>query len=264
MKATLYTSKGEKKSEIELPEVFSSAVREDIAQKYFEVAKERQPYAPYEEAGRRHSASGRIRHIRHKWRSAYGRGISRAPRKTMWRRGTQFYWVGAEVSGARGGRRAIPPRLNRRIKKINKNEIQIALSSAFAATADKNLILKRYSSLKEIQHIPAVIESLPGKTKELLSSLENIFKNAQEIIAKNKVVRAGKGKSRGRKYKSNAGILIITGNSENAKFKGLDIKQLNEIKISDLYPLGRLALYTKKAIDEMSNQNKQESKGNKQ
>lgn len=252
MKATLYDLKGSKKSQVEMPAVFSSAVRTDIVQKYFEVAKEKQPYGPNKEAGKHHSASGIIRHRRHTWKGAYGRGVSRIPRKIHWRRGTQFFFVGAEVSGTRGGRRAIPPVIFRRIRKINKNEMKIAMNSAFAATADKNLILKRYSSLKQIAEVPAVIESLPNKTKELMPVLESIFKDASELVAKNKVQRAGIGKSRGRKYKSNAGLLIVTGDSENAKFKGWDIKQLSKVKISDLYPLGRLTLYTKKALDEMS------------
>lgn len=260
MKAQLYDSKGSKKSQIELPEIFGAGIRPDIVQKYFEADKSRQPYAPYKEAGKRHSASGRIRHIRHKWRTAYGKGISRIPRKTMWRRGTQFYWIGAEVSGTRGGRRALPPRLNRRIKKINLNEIKIAMDSAFAATADKNLVISRYSSLKDIQSVPAVIESIPEKTKELIFSLKNIFGSAYALVLKTKSVRAGVGKRRGRKYKSNAGLLIIIANNENIKFKGLDIKKIEDIKIEDLFPLGRLTLYTQKAVEEIANPQTKESK----
>jgi len=52
MKAGLYDSKGIKKSEIELPDLFSSAIREDIAAKYFESEKEVQPYSSFSEAGK--------------------------------------------------------------------------------------------------------------------------------------------------------------------------------------------------------------------
>src|SRR3989344_4359209 len=122
MKATLYSSLGEKKSEISLPTLFDSEIREDIALKYFEAEKFvlRQPYANYDEAGRRHSASGTISHRRHKWKGAYGKGISRVPRKKMWRRGTQFYWVGAEVSSARGGRSIHSPQGLYSTRKINR------------------------------------------------------------------------------------------------------------------------------------------------
>ena len=56
---------------------------------------------------------------------------------------------------------------------------------------------------------------------------------------------------RGRKYKSNAGILLIKSKSENITLKGLDIKSVPELKISNLYPLGRLVIYTEKAIEEL-------------
>ena len=251
MKAQLFTSKGERKSEIELPEIFNSQIREDLALKLFEAEKEVQPYAPYEEAGKRHVASGTISHRRHKWKGAYGKGISRVPRKRMWRRGTQFHWIGAEVSSTRGGRRAHPPKLIHTPKKINKNEILLAMNSALSSTASKDYILKRYSSLKEIKSAPFVIESLPQKTKDAISSLKNIFGELFALVLKNKSVRPGRGKTRGRKYKSNAGLLLITAKDENTRIKGIDVRKSNEIRIADLYPLGRLTLYTKKALDEL-------------
>jgi large subunit ribosomal protein L4e len=251
MKAQLYSATGEKKADVELPGIFDTYVREDIAAKLFEVEKEGQPYAPFKEAGKRHSASGKISHRRHKWQTAYGKGISRVPRKRMWRRGTQFYWVGAEISGTRGGRRSQPPKLNPTPKKINKNEAQIAMNSAIAATANKEYILKRYSSLTEIKNAPFIIESLPQKTKDAISTLRNIFGDLFSLVLKNKVVRSGRGKTRGRKYKSNAGLLLVTANDENVKLTGIDIRKSDDLRIADLYPLGRLALYTKKALVEL-------------
>ncbi len=256
MKASLYDTKGEKRLEIELPSIFSSSVREDIALKCFEAEKFFliQPYSTYEEAGKRHSASGTISHRRHEWKGHYGKGISRVPRKTMYRRGTQFYWVGAETSQARGGRVSHPPSGLHRKRKINKKEKMIALNSGFASTFNPSIIQQRYSSLSGNKVISsAVIESLPAKTKDFFSSLKRIFSSASEILVKKKEVRAGKGKSRGRKYKSNAGLLIIKGKNEKAKISGLDIKSASEIKIRDLYPLGRLTLYTKQAIEELGN-----------
>ncbi len=257
MKAQLFDSKGEKKSELELPEIFNSQIREDIALKFFEAEKEIQPYSSYEEAGKRHVASGKVSHRRHKWQTAYGKGISRVPRKRMWRRGTQFYWIGAEVSSTRGGRRAHPPKGIRRPKKINKNEIKIAMDSAFAATANKDYILKRYSSIKEMKAAPIIIESLPQKTKEAINTLRKIFGDLSALVLKNKVVRPGRGKTRGRKYKSNAGLILITSKDENIKITGIDVRKTNEVRIADLYPLGRLALYTKKAVEELGAGTKQ-------
>jgi large subunit ribosomal protein L4e len=256
MKTKLYDFKGDQKSDIELPPVFSAQIREDIALKYFEVEKYKikQPYSSNPESGKRHSASGRIRHIRHKWRTAYGKGISRVPRKTMWRRGTQFMWIGAEVANTRGGRRAHPPRGIYSPRKMNKKESKIAFASAFAATASKEAVLKRYASLSKIPVLlPIVLESLPNKTKEIHFLLKKIFGESYRLIEKNRVVRPGRGKSRGRRYKSNAGLLVITGKDEKIKCSTLDIKSANEIKMADLYPLGRLALYTKKSLEELKN-----------
>lgn len=251
MKTTTYSSTGEKKSQTELPKLFQTRIREDIVQKYFEVDKFIHPYSPTEGAGLRQSASGTISHKRHDWKGHYGRGISRVPRKTMYRRGTQFYWVGANIPGARGGRKAHPPKGIGKEKKINKKEIKLAIESGFAATASKEYVEKRYSTIKNIKEAPFVIESLPEKTKSLVLALKKIFGETYNLIFKNKKVRAGKGKLRGRKYKSNAGVLIVTANDENKNFKGLDIKSIKEVRISDLYPLGRLTIYTKKALEEM-------------
>ena len=37
MKTTLFDSQGKHKSEIELPKLFETPIREDLAQKYFEI-----------------------------------------------------------------------------------------------------------------------------------------------------------------------------------------------------------------------------------
>ena len=132
-------------------------------------------------------------------------------------------------------------------------EIKNALNSGIAATSNISYIQKRYATLHTLDHAPFIIESLPQKTKLLVHSLKKILGKNISLALKHKSVRAGKGKSRGRKYKSNAGILILTGNEEKARLKGFDIKPINKIRISDLYPLGRLTLLTEKAIHELNN-----------
>jgi len=253
MKATLYDLKSNKKGEIPLPKQFEQRVRSDIVAKLFECEKFIQPYSSRLEAGKRHSASGKIRHRRHEWGGHYGKGISRVPRKTMWRRGTQFFWIGAEVASVRGGRRAHPPKGIGKEKKFNKKEIKIAFNSGFAATIDNKLILSRYESLNELKlNLPVVIENLEGvKSKEFFSFIKNTFGEAFNLAVKKKKIRAGIGSMRGRKYKSNAGLLLVIGKEEKIKLKGVDVKSIDEISISDLYPLGRLAVYTKRAIEEL-------------
>lgn len=256
MKTALYDSSGSKKGTIDLPEIFSSPIREDIVLKYYEADKFIQPYSPFYRAGLRQAAAGKISHKRHDWKGHYGKGMSRIARKTMSRRGTQFYWIAANVPSTRGGRKAHPPKGAHPEKKINKKEINLAFNSAFAATANPILITKRYEGIEKLHDAPIIIESLPKKTKQLSQTIEKIFEKHSYLIFKNKEIRAGKGKSRGRKYKSNAGALIIVGKDENEKFSGLDVKQVKEIKISDLYPLGRLTIYTRKALHELGENKK--------
>ncbi|HLC53082.1 MAG TPA: 50S ribosomal protein L4 [Candidatus Nanoarchaeia archaeon] len=255
MKSTLYDSKGSKKSEIELPEIFSTPLRQDLVMKYAEAEKysNRHRYGSYAEAGKRHSASGTISHRRHEWKGHYGKGISRVPRKAMWRRGTQFYWVGAEVSNTRGGRRAHPPKGQWPERKINSKEKGLAWRSALAATADKDRMRARYASLGPSINatLPAVIESLPKKAKEIHAAVAAIFGTMASLATKEKQVRAGKGKRRNRKYKENAGVLIITSAHEKNTCASLEIKQVSELEIGDFYPLGRLALYTQKSLEEV-------------
>lgn len=253
MKAQLYDVKGKKKKEVELPAIFNQKVRADIVAKYFESEKLIQPYNPGLESGKRHSASGTISHQRHRWGGHYGKGISRVPRKTMWRRGTQFFWIGAEVASVRGGRRAHPPKGIGKEKKINKKEVKLAYDSAFAATAHLDFVAKRYESLDEKSiKVPVIIENVEKmKTKEAIAMFKEIFGKTFELVMKRKTARAGRGSRRGRKYKMNAGLLLVKANDEKIKMKGVDVKSVDEVMIADLYPLGRLTAYTEKALVEL-------------
>jgi len=162
MKSTIYSLSGEKKSEVTLPKIFDAIIRKDIAQRTFESRKYAlmQPYSHDPEAGKKHSAAGTISHQRHKWKAQYGKGISRAPRKIMWRRGTQFIWVGAEASSTRGGRRAHGPMLIKRPRKVNQQEAILAVITGIAATANKSYLVERYSSVSDVKiNLPLIIES---------------------------------------------------------------------------------------------------------
>jgi len=143
MKAKVLSIKNEPIKEIDLPNWFSDKIREDIGQKYFEASKRIQPHTTDILAGMKYSASGKLRHMRHKWKTTYGHGISRVPRKILWRRGDQFYWIGATVSGTRGGRRAHPPKVEHFLKekKINKKYVyNLTLSDIHCYFANQILI----------------------------------------------------------------------------------------------------------------------------
>ena len=255
MKTNILDIDGKKLKEIELPSFFSARVREDLISKILEAKKKKQPYSPAPNAGMQHAARGKVVHRRHVWRSGYGKGISRVPRKIMSRRGEQFNWVGAEIPGVRGGLRAHPPKVLGMINfsKINKKEMKIAFISALSSTANLEEIKKRYASLegKKIEHnFPLIISELKfKKTKELIASMKKILgENLFEIAIPKTKVTSGKRRMRGRKYKKSAGLLIVTGDDEKMNPNVFDTKKAKELSFMDLDGLGRLTLYTEKAI----------------
>lgn len=260
MKAKILNTDGTKGKEIDLPKCFSAKIREDIIAKVIEVKKKKQPYAPSPLAGKQHSAKGKIVHRRHVWKSQYGRGMSRVPRKSFSRRGSQFNWEGAEVPQAKGGIRAHPPKIDSmmKLRKVNKKELQIALISAISATANQKQITNRYKTLKgkKLDNLPLVVDSefIKLKTKGLISSLKKILdKDLIKVAIKKKSVRPGKGKMRGRKYKSNAGLLLVTGKKEKLKTNAFEVTNTQSLNVTDLAKggPGRLTMYTDQAIKEL-------------
>lgn len=173
----------------------------------------------------------------------------------MSRRGSRFNWVGAEVAGAVGGRRAHPPKVAGMIslKKINKKEHLLAMLSSLSSTANPEIISKKYSTLNESFEAPFIIDSFSPKAKENLLALKSILGNLFSLAIQKKSIRAGKGKLRGRKYKKSAGALIVIGKDEELKLAGFDIVKTNLLNVEDLAKggLGRITIYTEKAIKEL-------------
>jgi len=262
MKATIKDITGKKAKDVTLPECFSTVVRENLVQRVIEAKKVKQPYGPAPNAGNQYSASGKMIHQRKVWKSQYGRGMSRVPRKIMSVRGSQFNWVGATVPNTRGGRRAHPPKVisMMSLARINKKELRLALFSALAATVNPKFIVKRYERLKDkkISNLPLVVESKFSelKSKEMITSLKSILgEDLFDLAIQKKSVRAGIGKLRGRKYKNNAGLLLVTGNDENVKTTAFDVQKVVKLGVNDLANggVGRLTLYTEKAITDLKN-----------
>ena len=260
MKTDILDVNGKKTGTIELPSAFSKAVREDLIQKIAEAKKHKQPYAPYFMAGRQHSASGRIIHRRHVWRSGYGRGQSRVPRKTMSRRGSQFSWIAAEIPSAVGGRRAHPPKIASMLvtAKINKKEMKAALEAALSATANEKIVTRRYERLRgqKLGGLPVVVESKIAtlKTKDFVASLKKILgEKLFDVAMRMTGIRSGRGKMRGRKHKSTAGALVVVGKGENIVANIIDSKRVDNLSVADLARggAGRLTIYTEKAIKDL-------------
>lgn len=252
---TQILDKNGKSGGVELPSNFSSQIRNDILLKVFEAQKYKQPVAPELYAGMKYSASGIIRHKRHSWKSGYGKGIARTPRKIMSRHGSSFNWVGATVANARGGRQSHPPKTEEnQFRKINKKELLIAMNSGFSGTADKNSAEKKYNAKVESSIFVVKDSVFSMKTKDFFKILKDAFGENYERVIQHKTQRAGKGKARGRKFKSNAGLLFVVADDENMKRAGISVVRVSELRVSDLAPngvAGRFSCYSEKAIKQI-------------
>lgn len=257
MKTQLLSIDGKKVKDIELPSCFSEKVREDIIAKIVEIEREFQPYGLDPRAGRRHSASGILSHMRHKWKTTYGHGIARTPRKIMWRRGDQFYWIGAEVANTRGGRRAHPHKVDLAGRKINKKEYALALKSAISSSTSLELLKKKYKTLANLKSasLPIIVEDkiLGLNAKSFFLAMEKILGELYSVAIQKKELRAGKGRHRNRKYKKSAGILFVIGKDEKTNVSGIEVKKAGDLKVSDFAKgdLGRLTMFTEKAVKEL-------------
>jgi len=252
---------GKEKGNIELPKQFEEEIRKDIIKKAVEViqANKKQPYGAKKDAGMR--ASAELSRRRHDYRGSYGFGISRVPRKIMSRNGTRMNWVAAVVPGTIGGRKAHPPKAEKILKKgINPKERRKAIRSALAASLNKELVKKRGHIIPN--EFPFIIDNKTediNKTKEIKKILEVLGLKDELKRVSIKKIRAGKGKLRGRKYKTKKGPLVVV--SKDCKLlksviniPGIDVVKINQINCELLAPgskLGRLTLYTEDSIKKL-------------
>jgi large subunit ribosomal protein L4e len=254
MKVQVLSKEGKKVKEMDT-KLFDEPVRIDIISKVVEAEKIKQPFSNTFRAGMDRSASGNVRHLRHAWKSHYGRGMSRIPRQAMSRRGTQFSWVGAIVPFARGGRRAHPPKGSTGLVKINRKEALKALLSSLSYVADSKELVKKYATIDKAEgNFPLVIEDkvVELKTKYFLDSLKKILGDLYNVAIQEKSVRSGKGKMRGKKYKQNAGLLFVVGDKEDKNVNGIEVVKVSDLSVSDLASGGaRLTLFSEKAVAEL-------------
>lgn len=257
MKASVFSVDGKPISSIELPIQFTEEYRPDLILRAVKAinANSRQPYGAFITAGRRQSA--KLSRRRRDFKTAYGHGISRVPRKSLWRRGTRFGWVGAVAPGTVGGRRAHPPKAHKNFaQKINVKERRKAIRSALAATTNLDLVKARGHL---VEHAPLIIENAFEKinrTQQVEDILTKMNLGPELARVAVKKVRAGKGKNRNRRRKMKAGPLIVTSGGCNASraaanITGIEICPVNQLNAAVLAPGGqsaRMVIYTEGAI----------------
>ena len=261
MRLTIMNKDSQAAGNITLPKQFNEPVRADLVKRAVLALQSnaRQQYGASPTAGKRPSV--RISKRRHDYRTTYGIGQSRTPRKVMSYRGSRFNWTGAFAPQTVGGRRAHPPKAEKEWdQKINDKERRKAIRAALAATMNKEVVEQRGHKAPASYPfiITAEFESM-DKTKDVKQALDKLGLAEELARAEDKKIRAGKGKMRGRKYKQAKSALIVTAQAcpltkAASSIPGVDVVTVEELNAELLAPgaaVGRLTLYTQTAIEKL-------------
>ena len=249
MKVNVYSIEGEVKGDIELPAIFNEEFRPDLIKRAVISSQTArvQPWGNDPMAGKRTTAES--------WGS--GRGAARVRRI---KNGAKAAFAPMAI----GGRQAHPTRAEKNHhERINIKERRFAIRSAVACTADKDLVEKRGHKIGDIEQFPIVVEddicSLT-KTSETREAFKALGVYDDVIRAKEgKKIRAGRGKTRGRKYKKVKGPLVVVGEDKGIykaarNHAGVDVVAVENLNAELLAPgthPGRLTIFTESAIEKL-------------
>lgn len=249
---TVYkTDDASAKSQVPMPDVFTSPLRSDLVDFVHKLMLKntRQAYAVSTNAGYQTAAES--------WGT--GRAVARIPRVPGG--GTHRAGQGAFGNMCRGGSMFCPTKIWRRWhRKINVTQRRHAVTSTLASTAVAPLVMARGHRIEEVPELPLVVDdSLEKmtKTNDVYKLLKRFGLKADlDRVLSNRKIRAGKGKSRGRKYKTPAGPLIIYNNDDGIvkaakNIPGLEVLNVNSPNLLKLAPggkLGRMCIWTESAI----------------
>jgi len=237
----VHSISGKEVSEIKLPKQFKEELRKDLIKRAYNAIRSNdvQPKGASPDAGMMHAVY--LSKRRKSYKSTFGHGRSRSPRKTISHDGARFGFIGAQAPFAVGGRRAHPPKSEKIIsEKINVKERRKAIRSAIAAS--KPIIIE------------SKIEKL-GKTKDVINALES---NGLKLEVK-KTLRKGVARLRGRSKSYNKGPLLIVANKcellkAGSNLPGVEVVKVSELNVKVLAPgskPGRITVWSEDSIKKM-------------
>lgn len=252
-------------SEIDVPIHFKEHVRPDIIKKAVKSIQShnKQPYGSDPKAGMKHVAYWSKR--RRDYRSLMGKSYpsSRTPRKVTFRRGMQINGAGAVAPQTRGGRKVHSPKPEKKqSKEINDKERKKAIRSAISATRSKERVKERGHILGEDIELPLVLSNdleEIKKTNELKDTLKNLGLEKELERAKEKKIRSGKGKMRGRKYRRKVGPLLVIDNNKGIKKAASNLAGVEAVRVKNLNAEilapggneGRLVIWSENAMEKI-------------
>jgi large subunit ribosomal protein L4e len=248
--AKVFDLKGKKVGRVRLPPIFKTPARPDVIKRAVVAIQSHrfQPQGRDVFAGKRTTAESR----------GTGLGIARVARVKG--RGQRAAFIPFAV----GGRATHPPVVEKKIrKKIPLKEMRLALRSAVAATASKEIVASRGHMIDDVPDFPLIVaDEIQGlkKTKEAEEAFihigvwPDIFR-----VKESRKVRAGKGKMRGRKMKQAVGPLLVISKNEGVaeaarNLPGVDVASVDNLNVELLAPgthPGRLTVWTSSAIEKV-------------
>ncbi len=246
--AQIFDLQGKATGKIELPNVFQTPFRPDVIKRaVLAIQSNRlQPQGRDPMAGKKTTAESQ----------GTGSGSARIPR--MKSGGGRAAFAPFTVKG----RQTHPPRAAKLIiKDIPKKEAKLALTSAIAATAQKETVTSRGHKIEGVPELPLVVdnafESL-AKAKDVEEAFSSLGLAADITrVRDSRNIRAGKGKHRGRKMKQAVGPLIVVAEDKGlvnaaSNVPGVEITTVAKLNTEMLAPgthPGRLTLWTSGAVE---------------
>jgi large subunit ribosomal protein L4e len=261
MKVDVFDTTGKAVGKIDLPKVFSEPVRRDLVLRAVlsTQSKSRQVYAVDPMAGKRTSAH--YHGVRRERYSMMGKEMARMPR-LHGKLSPHLMWKAKFAPQVTGGREAMPP-ISEKIwdQKINAKERKKAIRSAIAATAREDFVKKRGHRF-DIKELPIVIDDKiqeMSKTKDLVELMKKLGLEKELARIEERSIRAGRGKSRGRKYKKRIGPLIVVTEDKGISKAANNIPGVNVCKVGNLSAAylapgtepGRLTIFSKSSIEKL-------------
>ncbi|MEM3640445.1 MAG: 50S ribosomal protein L4 [Candidatus Bathyarchaeia archaeon] len=249
--AKIFDLDGKPIGKITLPPIFETPLRPDVIKRAVLAMQSLrfQPQGRDPMAGKRTSAESR----------GVGLGIARVPR-IKGPRGTAAF-----APGTVGGRLAHPPVSEKRIvKRLPKKEKRLALFSAIAATASKEIVASRGHSIEDVPQIPLIVTSDMEKLTNANEVEEVLIKlgvlSDLYRVRESRKIRAGKGKRRGRKFKQAVGPLIVVAEDKGImkaarNILGVDVATVDGLNVEILAPgahPGRFTIWTSNAIEKLN------------
>ena len=141
--------------------------------------------------------------------------------------------------------------------------IVVAIEDRVAHPLYKKIVENRGHVVDDLDQVPIIVENDIEEvktTKQTREIFENLGVYDDVIRAKEgKRIRAGRGKTRGRKYKKVKGPLVVVGEDKGISLgarnhAGVDVVVVENLNAELLAPgthAGRLTVYTKSAVEKL-------------